>query len=263
MHGPPANSLRCFKFLDDLRLQFFAFTLSTEPQFGSVRYGRQNMSRKMPGEDGRAAKRRRSYTSKIIMLHAGDGDGDRTVSIHEDNLCEFSPFFRAALENKRWKEGREGEVDLPDDHVDTVTAYAHWLYHQEISDATLEWDDKLEPDHEFLISLWLFGDKVQDDKFCDAVLCKCLDAIEDGRLGTHVFPSVDAVRLAYEGTTAASPLRQCLATIFADNCETEWLSRAYPEDFKHDLLEALIERRGSKDYKSYSQEERSAWMKQK
>ncbi|KAF7195368.1 hypothetical protein HII31_03260, partial [Pseudocercospora fuligena] len=63
--------------------------------------------------------------------------------------------------------------------------------------------------------------------------------------------------------TATSPLRQCLAAVFADNCQAEWLSRDYPEDFKYDLLEALIERRGSKDYKSYSSEESSSWMKQK
>ncbi|EME76910.1 uncharacterized protein MYCFIDRAFT_200909 [Pseudocercospora fijiensis CIRAD86] len=176
----------------------------------------------MGEEDNRAAQRRR-YASKIIKLHAGQGG------------------------------------DFPDDHVDTVTSYAHWLYHREISDVNFRRDGKLYPDHMFLVSLWLFGDKVQDDKFCDAAICAVLDTMDDDRYVSLSIPDEAAINKAYDSTPFDSPLRRFFVAVLADHCQEEWFeTNDYNAEFVQDLAKELVRRRGFKNYKSYSKEAVSA-----
>ncbi|KXS96634.1 hypothetical protein AC579_5771 [Pseudocercospora musae] len=124
-------------------------------------------------------------------------------------------------------------------------------------------DGMLQPGPSFLISLWLFGDNIQDEEFCDATTCKLVDAIADKQYETVTLPNSDTVLMVYLGTTTGSPLRRCLVEVFADHFESEWTLKGYLQEFKVDLLKKFVERRGLKKFKCYSEKDRSEWMKRK
>lgn len=174
------------------------------------------------------------------------GTDKTTVTSHEDNLRQTSPFFRAALD-KQWKENTSGEIKLPEDETDVVTAYVDWLYSKTVSEAICRdnCEGELQPDFNFLISLYVFAEKVQDDRFADAALCQMLEQMDLGKKEAW-YPGQPALARAYEGTPDGSPLRRLLACVWAKYLSPSWfgLGEVYPMEFMVDLAKQFSEFRG-------------------
>ncbi|PPJ58588.1 hypothetical protein CBER1_06682 [Cercospora berteroae] len=209
----------------------------------------------MTETDERAPKRKR-YNSRIITLQVGKEP--ETITIHEDNLRQSSQFFRAALD-RHWREGTSGEIRLPEDHVEIVSAYVDWLYRGTCM------EDCLNEDGDYVCEMWqtlakmyVFGEKIQDARFSNVVLARMLDYID--KSGSS--PGELAIRTVYEGTTVHSPVRQLLVAIWAAKAKGEWFKsiEEYPEEFLMDLAMKLVRLRGKAKYPPWT-EHKNTWMK--
>jgi hypothetical protein len=61
------------------------------------------------------------------------GPGEKTFYVHT-SLLNKSPFFRAALQKDRFKEGEEQVIRLPEDDVPPFKCFFEWLYQGELAD---------------------------------------------------------------------------------------------------------------------------------
>lgn len=182
----------------------------------------------------------------MITVTAGEGEDADTFQVHEHLLKKSSVrsrlvihlrktrtyqlqgFFQAAL-SKQWKEGQEQKIDLPDDDPHAVAVYINWLYtsdleiwirilpfHPQLSSGSVYDGGHNSERMEMLAGLYVFGDKIQDRVFTNAVIVlwtRILDRIEAVDR-TDMCPSISCVRLIYEGTIANSPARRLLVHIY-------------------------------------------------
>lgn len=132
------------------------------------------------------------------------------VAVHQDLLCKHSPFFTAALQGQ-WKEGAERTVKLPLDDAVVVRIYVLWLYRHELA----LYDLPFITTSDLMIAAYLFGEKVQDADFKDAITDALLHyESEDDLLLTSA-----TISKAYQGTPVGSPLRRLLVDIsFSERC---------------------------------------------
>lgn len=99
---------------------------------------------------------------------------------------------------------------MQEDDPDTVSAYLEFIYSRSVSFAFFT-TDKAANDHTMmrLIRLYIFGEKIQDDDFCDEVLrtvgTRCDTEDSKGHLW---FPVDIGVRSLYDGTPSNSPARR-------------------------------------------------------
>jgi hypothetical protein len=85
--------------------------------------------------------------------------------------------------------------------------YREWLYR---GDVCIEDDANGVPCVDHLVHAYILGAEVQDNEFCSVVFETGLVVIVD----VGMWPEVGAVNYAYDNTTANSPLRRYLATIY-------------------------------------------------
>ncbi|EME77420.1 uncharacterized protein MYCFIDRAFT_146355 [Pseudocercospora fijiensis CIRAD86] len=67
------------------------------------------------------------YSGDFVTIRVGTGAARETPTIHEYIIREKSQVFRAAFDRK-WKEGRSRQVELPEDDPKIVHSYLDWLY---------------------------------------------------------------------------------------------------------------------------------------
>lgn len=155
-------------------------------------------------------------------------------------MRQSSPFFRAALD-KKWQEGVQGLIKLPDDSVEVVTAYLDWLYTKKLEfsqEGTAQgafW--------EHLARLYVFGEKIQDDAFCDQVL-QAIVLRADG--DDNSTPTYAAIGIFYGSTTENAPIRQFIVEYFATFAAKTWFACHLPAEFLRDLAMELVQRRQMK-----------------
>ncbi|KAM3421414.1 hypothetical protein BST61_g1808 [Cercospora zeina] len=209
----------------------------------------------MAESEADAAKRKR-YNSQIITLKVGKES--ETLTIHEDNLRQSSPFFRAALD-KHWKEGTTDEIVIPEDDIKVVSEYVDWLYRAICMEHCADENGNYPSEQwKTLAKLYVFGEKVQDARFSNAVLARMLDYIDN----TGFFPGECAIQTVYEGTPVGSPVRQMFARMWVSEAEQHWFdsTEEYPEEFMMDLAMQLIGLRGERKHASWT-ELKDSWMK--
>lgn len=94
--------------------------------------------------------------------------------MHEDLLRSESDFFKAALSSS-WEEGKQGQISLPENPVEVVEHYLQYLYCDKIRivwskpSEALKKQDTL-PEYITLALLYVFGEKIGDVKFKNAVV---------------------------------------------------------------------------------------------
>ena len=128
----------------------------------------------LPSRRSAKTNTRASFEGAITTLAVGEEGVE--YKVHEGLLSGRSEFFASAAK-KGWKEGQEHRVPLPDDTPSVVDLYVQWIYTGRIaSRRTLlkeaGGERQCPNKHEFglLIGGFVFGEKVQDGDFKDAVI---------------------------------------------------------------------------------------------
>ena len=106
-------------------------------------------------------------------------------------------------------------VDLSDDAVDTVTLYVQWLYYKEAQDDVStsagtgeEWMSRMSSEKlGKFIKAYIFGEKIMDVRFKNAVMCKFVSA----SLTLNRIPNGPQIFKLYEATLPGSPMRRLFA----------------------------------------------------
>lgn len=141
-------------------------------------------------------------------------------------MQDNSPFFKAAL-SKKWNEGTERPctIELPKDQVDIVAAYVDYLYVDDIkAEKTI---------FSWLAHLYCFGEKIQDDGFCDALLLAIRSGAGPGRFS----PGIDTVNIIYAGTPKNAPMRRFLVELYAQRATAV---SQFPENTCSEFLRDLV-----------------------
>ncbi|KAF7187847.1 hypothetical protein HII31_10747 [Pseudocercospora fuligena] len=206
---------------------------------------------------------------RIVTIRVANNSNcsSRDFSIHEAILSEHSPYFRAALDDK-WRESSR-IMELPFDEVDVVAAYIHWLYFKRVASKPISPPELPMDDGEYLTlaRLYCFGEKVQDDAFCDDVMTamtlKTDDIAEDG---TRTFPSHSAVMALYNGTTNHSVARQFMVDMYCEFGMDQWIPKEaelnHPE-FLADLVHAFLGQKSTVSHKQPNYPRRRTWHKRR
>jgi hypothetical protein len=175
---------------------------------------------------------------RIVSLDVGPHP--EIYAVHEDLLCEHSPFFQAAVKEE-WREPHD-RIPLPHDDPDVVCLYLHWTYAGRIlsrkSDSTNEESDN---EINFLVDAFIFGEKVQDSRFKDAVIDAAIKSTLSSDMdGVPCFPGVMAVNRAYKGTPPGSPLRRLMIDLWARHGRDTWEREDLNGEFLTELVGELL-----------------------
>lgn len=180
------------------------------------------------------------FSGRIVSIEVGTHDKE-TFSVHEPILTANSEFFKLALD-KKWKEGQELAVKLPEDDADTFAIYVEWLYNENITVASLS----------RLAKMYVLGEKIQSLSFCDAILSRMVDAANKD----FALASISTVNIIFEGTPTGSPARKLILGMWIKNGQADRLVSHTPHpDFASDLLSLLLLTHNDKMYHRVSRKE--------
>jgi hypothetical protein len=175
------------------------------------------------------------------------GPDEREIRVHQYLLYARSPYFAAAAKED-WKEGQERRVPLLHDKYVAVGLYVQWIYGGNIFSRPSKEDGDHSAAHSQvsdLVEAFVFGEKLQDGDFKDAVIDSVIASInvpgKDGKCWCPVGPVIDR---AYEGTPEGSPLRRRIVDILLHHGHRDWHDRATNIDFVKDLAGDLYVDRG-------------------
>jgi hypothetical protein len=169
------------------------------------------------------------------------GEEGVEYKVHKVLLCEASEFFTS--------------VPLPDDTPSVVELYVQWIYTRRIVCRTDPVEEEGENEHgeeakrrgknarefDLLIGGFVFGEKVQDGNFKDAIIDALIHTVAtpDER-NVCWFPTKKWVTLAYTGTPKGSPIRRLLVDMFMFNGRDDWMEGEDNVDFLVDLGRRLL-----------------------
>jgi len=139
------------------------------------------------------------------------GPKKKAFTVYEKVITKASGFFEEELD-REFKMSRERTVSLPNDTPEVFSVYKHWLYSHAIFSQMTEAQNKKQSWKEFtlLSDTYMFGEKIQDSDFKDAVLDSLIEkAMEEVQYPSHILPAI------YEGTQDGSPLRRFMVDFFA------------------------------------------------
>jgi hypothetical protein len=169
------------------------------------------------------------------------GKNHEILNVHQGVLRKSSQYFRNAIK-PGWGERRgcPGCLDLSQHDLESVMLYVRWLYSHELliklaepgSYSDKEATPELRRTHIELAQAYVFGERVMDNKFKNAVMSKFL---EFERVSKWT-PGYEAAVIIYEGTVAGSPIRRLLADLVAHNASTKPIWAGYFDDYPRDLL---------------------------
>lgn len=146
---------------------------------------------------------------------------------------------------KEWKEGQERTIPLPDDKADVVALYIQWVYGGKIfSRQPPSEAPSTGRELDLLVDCYIFGEKVQDDNFKDAVLdalLACIDTKDEE--GSRWFPTGHSVQRAYEQTPQGSPLRKLLVDMYNQSGRSDWIKEDNSVEFLADLAREMFDTR--------------------
>lgn len=158
------------------------------------------------------------FASRIVKIKVTSGDDPQTFHVHEAIIRERSQYFRAAFGD--WKEGTVGEITLFDEDPETVSDYLQYIYSGKVDSKPFincSKDDR-EASMRQLMHLYILGENIQDDEFCNEVISTLAHRCgEEDDQGTSWFSVDEAVRLLYDGTHAHSPARRFVVDMHVQN----------------------------------------------
>ena len=157
------------------------------------------------------------------------GKSKKAFYVHQEQLCEVSPFFKAAFTSE-FREGSEKKMDLVEENEDTFDRFIQWLYSQqyEIPGGGTGSSGFTEP-----LRLFVLAEKFDIRKLKNLLMTKMFAAAKQG----SARPSRSATAYTYNHTPPSSIIRRLLADWFAckvitpsyrDNTYQDWF-RSHPE----------------------------------
>lgn len=161
--------------------------------------------------------------------------------LHQDAICGKSKFFRAAC-SKKWREGQEKLVRLPELHLPTFKIYCSWVYTGKIADISYtkesDEDDKVAEKAQ-LVDLYLVADTLDDVKLRNLAVSTLLKSMEAHQT---ILSSVSIQRI-WQSTLSGSKIRKMVVDVtvsrMADTSFAENLSQ-YPPEFVQDVAVAAM-----------------------
>jgi hypothetical protein len=190
-----------------------------------------------------------SFEGAITTLAVGEEGVE--YKVRETLLSERSEFF-ASASKAEWKEGQEHRVPLPDDTPPIVDLYVQWIYSGKILSRKTpveevgadEEECKNESAFDLLIGGFVFGEKIQDGNFKDAVLDALVHTVTTpNEKGVCWYPTKSWVDQAYMGTPEGSPIRRLLVDMYTYHGKADWLDGQKNVNFLADLAGCLLTKR--------------------
>ena len=181
------------------------------------------------------------------MVTLAVGPEEHPYIVHEQLLCEHAPFFRSATKEE-WEEGKEHTIPLPDDDPEVVSLYLNGVYNGRISSQRSTAETGTD-ENCLLVKAYIFGEKIQDGRFKDAVIdamIKSTRALDEE--GHTWFPGSADVNRAYDGTPTGSPLRRLIVDFGAINANDDCDRKGLNVEFLQDLTGELFGHRSNSNH---------------
>jgi hypothetical protein len=120
--------------------------------------------------------------------------------------------------------------------------YVQWLYNNRIfSRQSLEKLKEGFDELQLLIDGFVFGEKVQDSDFKDAVIDALFASVSTlGKDDKYWYPAGKKADLVYKGTPPGSPLRRLLVDMHVHHSRHDWYDETENVDFLADLVRGLL-----------------------
>lgn len=169
------------------------------------------------------------------------GSEEKRFILHQDVVCAKSKFFTAAC-SRKWREGQEKLVRLPEIHIPTFKVYCSWVYTGKIADISYtkesDEDDKIAEKAQ-LVELYLVADTLDDVKLRNLAVSTLLKSMEAHRTILN-FVSIQRI---WQSSLSSSNIRKMVVDVtvsrMADTAYAENLSQ-YPPEFVQDVAVAAL-----------------------
>lgn len=144
-------------------------------------------------------------------------------------------------------------MPLPDDVPSAVDLYIYWVYSSKVfSRRSLQEEEedvkerRNADESSVLVRAYVFGKKVQDGDFQDAVIDALVHSIAmPDKSGNCWYPGASQVDQAYKGTPEGSPLRRFLVDMYMFYSDSKWLHSPANVEFLTDLAGRLLDEKKS------------------
>jgi len=161
--------------------------------------------------------------------------------IHKQRLCQYSPFFKGALD-KDWSEAKSNVIELPDDTVEIFEIYCDWLYNispfRESASPSVQHAaqslDAFRLESTRYYEAYMFGDKVLDVAFTDMLI----DNLVMHMNSCALYPVFQLFKI-FQLSASGHPVRQLLIDVVLYDGQERWLEKACWNDV--DNREAILE----------------------
>ena len=139
--------------------------------------------------------------------------------------------------NGNWEEAKSNTINLRADDPQVFEIFQNWLY-----GVNLELDSDQTKDISLLLSLWIFGDKIQVAEFQNA-------AIEGLRYATVERPRIfrlKDIETAFENSGEGSPIRKLIVDLYVwegpvHGQMKKFLEEGYPQAFIAQVFEGYVD----------------------
>jgi len=176
----------------------------------------------------------------MVTVRVGTNE-PKDFYIHKERLCQYSPFFKSALD-RDWSEAKSNTINLPDDTAETFGIYCEWLYNISpfrVSDVLIGQDSKqrfaaFHRDSDRYYHAYVFGDKVLDPKFTDMLIDRWMANMKKWN-----FYPVDELFKIFNLSAKGHPVRQLLIDVMLYTAHEGWSGFPFWNDANN--LEALSE----------------------
>lgn len=124
-----------------------------------------------------------------------------------------------------------------------VDLYVQWVYQNRVcTRKSVEEPGTIRSEISLLVDAYIFGDKIQDYSFADAVIDAIIKSANTPTIDkSEVVPDAHAIQKAFAGTVPGSPLRRLMVDIWSRHARSIWVTDGMPQDFLTDLARSLLD----------------------
>ncbi|KAN0122683.1 hypothetical protein V8E51_001009 [Hyaloscypha variabilis] len=157
---------------------------------------------------------------QLVTIYAGSKPDAKSVVVHKDFACHYSPVFKAAF-NSSFVEGQTQEYRVDEEDEEVIRPLVHWLYTQQLmftepqKRPRLTWMKSREREL-CLVKLWVLADKILIPQLQNMTL----DVLDERRVKSKAV--MDSKCLAYicANTSKDSGLRRWVVHRYAFRLES-------------------------------------------